>query len=443
MKSRISVLLLISLVLKLLIALVVPLVLDEYYYFLWGHKLSLSYFDHPPMVGWMMVLSQKFQLIAEGAIRWPFILMSQATLWIWYKILKGEVKESYLFWFVLVGLLNPLWGLGAFVASPDIPLLFFWTASLYFTKRVIAQFRWQDYILLGVSLALGFLSKYQIILFVPSLLIMLEQQKLFPKLFTWKTLAAILVALGVCFPVLYWNYTHDWASFKFQWAHGMTAKQWRWYYPLDFLAVQILLVFPTFFVFMFQKNRKWLNHWLFPFAFFPALFFFYSSSRGKVEANWLIMAFPTIYALSFIFLTDKVFPWVKRTVYLWSAATLVLLIIIPLKGSLDSKKVRLFESDKYKDVLPFIKPDQEYFAYNYQMAGYLGFYTRRLICKLPKYGRVDHFSYMPECSKLPDRFFYITEHYMNFPIDKDFPGYVVVAKHKIDGRFIGVEVQRR
>jgi hypothetical protein len=55
-----------SLFLKLILALIVPLALDEYYYFLWGNQLSLSYYDHPPLVGWLMFFSQPLKHLAEG-----------------------------------------------------------------------------------------------------------------------------------------------------------------------------------------------------------------------------------------------------------------------------------------------------------------------------------------------------------------------------------------
>lgn len=432
-----------SLIAKLMLALIVPLALDEYYYFLWGQQISLSYFDHPPMTGWLMILAQKLRFLGEGAIRWPFILLSQGTLWIWYKILKDELKESYLFWFLIVGLVNPLWGLGALIANPDIPLLFFWSFSLLIVKRIIHSDEMRNYIYLGICLGFGFLSKYQIFLFLPSLFIMLEQQKLFKKFLTWKSLVAISTALFFCLPVLLWNQTHDWASFKFQWAHGMSAKYWRWYFPFDFILGQIALIFPTFLLFMSQKDRKWVNHWLLPFVFFPFLFFFYSSARSKVEANWLIMVYPMVYALAFLFMTNTVFLWAKRTVFLWGGALSAVLIMIPMKDSLGMQKVRLFDADKFQSILSSLDDQKHYFAFNYQLASYLSFHKNKLICKLPFYGRPDHFNYIKSCLHLPDHFFYIGETNYVPPFARDFPGYMLIAKHPINNQYVIYEVQKK
>ena len=44
--------------LRLALAASFPLVSDETYYRLWADHLSFSYLDHPPMVAWLIALSQ-------------------------------------------------------------------------------------------------------------------------------------------------------------------------------------------------------------------------------------------------------------------------------------------------------------------------------------------------------------------------------------------------
>ena len=45
------------LALKLVLLVAARPFMDETYYWLWGQHLALSYFDHPPLVGWTQALA--------------------------------------------------------------------------------------------------------------------------------------------------------------------------------------------------------------------------------------------------------------------------------------------------------------------------------------------------------------------------------------------------
>jgi 4-amino-4-deoxy-L-arabinose transferase-like glycosyltransferase len=432
-----------SLLIKLIYALFLPLVFDEYYYSLWGQELSLSYFDHPPMVGWIMNLSQSFSTFAEGAIRWPFIIIGQGTLYIWYIILKDRLSITVLYLFLMSALLNPLWGLGSIIATPDIPLIFFWSLSLLAVKNLLEKESSLNYFLLGFFLGLGFLSKYQMVLFVPALLWLVIQQKKFNLLFNWKVLISIVVGLVTCTPVLVWNFNNDWASFIFQWQHGMSSQKWIWKYPFDYLFSEIILIFPTFLFFYFQKEKLWKKHWLLPFALFPFLFFLYSSFKGRVEGNWPIMAYPATYALAYLFGNPKNLNWMKKTNYLWFLILILVTLLLPFQNFVSNSKIKLFEAEKFAPLIDYLSEDKNYFAYNYQMASYLSFKRKRLICKFPFNGRPDHFNYIDQCNKLPDKFVIISEKDSYFDFKKVLPLYEVTTTQNINDTFVSIEVQKR
>src|SRR5260363_378202 len=46
--------LLIALPIKLILVFRLPITADEAYYFIWGHFLSGGYYDHPPLIGWLL-----------------------------------------------------------------------------------------------------------------------------------------------------------------------------------------------------------------------------------------------------------------------------------------------------------------------------------------------------------------------------------------------------
>src|SRR5947208_2376773 len=54
-----------------------------------------------------------------------------------------------------------------------------------------------------------------------------------------------LIAIGVFMPVIYWNWTHDWASFRFQsTARFAAANDFKWRSGLVFLGEQWLAILP-------------------------------------------------------------------------------------------------------------------------------------------------------------------------------------------------------
>jgi 4-amino-4-deoxy-L-arabinose transferase-like glycosyltransferase len=396
---------------KILLCLVVPLSMDEYYYFLWGNQLSLSYFDHPPMIGWLMWLSQPLAHIHPGAIRWPVAITSQVTLYIWIILAqKSSLSDRQLKYFFWIAILNPLWGLGGIIATPDVPLVFTWSLGMWVVSQLMVREKVGDYFLLGLFLGVGFMSKYQIVLFLPCLFWLIWQQELTRRLWNTKTLVTIAVGLLSCLPVFIWNYNNDWASFAFQWQHGMSGGQWRWQLTADYLLGQIALIFPTLIYLLFKDFHKQRAHWLWPFAIFPFLFFLYSSLKGKVEANWVIMAFPTIYCLAIGQMTPQRQKWAQSALGTWSLALFIVLVGLWYQPNW-LKKTRLYEVDRYEQALQVIKdkdlPAPDY-TYNYQSASFFSFKENRLICKLPSYGRPDHFDYIKSCGEPQSRFFMLT-----------------------------------
>ncbi len=442
----------ISLVIKLILSAYLPLTLDEFYYYLWGKQLSLSYFDHPPMIGWIFLLAQPLEGLSEGFLRWPSVILSHFTIWVWFLIVRNELDQKkdtvaeqnrILFWFLLVAQLNPLWGVGALIATPDIPLLFFWSLSLYYVQRILVRDQLSDWVFLGIALGLGFVSKYQIVLFVPALFIMLVQQKKLNQLFSARTLVTIAFGLIACLPVLIWNSQNEWASFLFQWNHGMASYFWKWHWPLEYVASQVAILLPIFLFYKTDRLKSLRSHWLFPFAIFPFLFFLYSSFKGRVEANWTIMAFASTYALYFIINDRPITKAVKAATALWGGVVLVAIFLtLPERSPLISR-TKLYDSEKLTPVLQFIKDKPHVFAYSYQMASYLSYHQNKLICKFSDYGRKDHFSYIKGCLEKPSSFFYVVPSNEIPPLEKDWPEYRVVNQQEIDQRFTALEVEKR
>src|ERR1700761_7784411 len=102
----------------------VPITPDEAYYFAWARHPALSYLDHPPFVAWLMTLALPFWKSSLG-IRLPGVLFNHLGFIPCFGILS-RLKFSpraQIFWALAI-LLGPLTGLGSFIVTPDVPLVF-------------------------------------------------------------------------------------------------------------------------------------------------------------------------------------------------------------------------------------------------------------------------------------------------------------------------------
>lgn len=57
-------------------AFLLPITADEAYYFSWSRDLSLGYYDHPPLVAWMM------SAVSSEYLRTPFLLLVLAFVFL-------------------------------------------------------------------------------------------------------------------------------------------------------------------------------------------------------------------------------------------------------------------------------------------------------------------------------------------------------------------------
>ena len=102
---------------------------DAYYHF-YGENLSLSYFDHPGMIGYILrgftLVFGKFVFVVKLA---DFTVTS-LTIWSFYQLaLKFLSKHRAGRALVLLG--STLFiSILSFNSTPDVPLLLFWTLSV-------------------------------------------------------------------------------------------------------------------------------------------------------------------------------------------------------------------------------------------------------------------------------------------------------------------------
>jgi len=291
-----------SLVLALLHGLVsgqAPLSADEAHYALYGLHPDWSYFDHPPLVGWMQALILPLSQ-SEWALRlWPVLigLATALTLYRFARTLFPDAHPWLGFWTVALyqsGLLFQLLGLAL---VPETPLLLLSLWAMLFLLRALERGGLAPWLLFGLALGLAGLAKYTAVTLAITAVLFVVLQKRLDILRTPGPWLAVLLAAALITPVLYWNATHDWISFRYQFAHGYRPKDWDWSRAALSQAGQFFAYAPAIYLFgliaLVAAARAWRERGiqLTLLLVLPVLVLFASGSgREETLPHWTALA---------------------------------------------------------------------------------------------------------------------------------------------------------
>jgi len=235
------------------------------YYASYAEHLSLSYYDHPPMIGWYLfawfALFGKSALVLRTAI---FTAMLATELLVYalasaffggrQRAADDTTAERALVVLATSGMATQL----SFIAVPDVPLLFFWALSLWLLHRILFLNRPALWPAAGAAMGMALLSKYTAVYLQGGLVLFLlaspAHRRHLRRPGPW---LALVIAHVVALPVYVWNARHGWASFLFQSA-GRAAEITGvdWDDALGFIASQALVFLPIpLFAFLWLAGR--------------------------------------------------------------------------------------------------------------------------------------------------------------------------------------------
>ena len=297
----------ISIVLAVIIHFVFGFILglsvDEAHYALYGLHLDWSYFDHPPLVGWIQALPVHWNW-SDGWLRFIpeacWLIGLIISLRITHMLLE-QYRYSFdyitvkaaLFWTSLILILAPIMHVLGVGLLPDTLLLVLVPSMILITlnlKEKLDQRKPQDlwqWILLGIVLGLSGLAKYTALFFalaIPFCLVAWHGLKIFrrPGLYLCLLIAAMLIT-----PVLYWNYQHEWISFIYQFGHG-TGGQWQLKKVFIFILNQLVTygVLIILGIAWRMRKRSLAPKELLSFFWIPFVLFAYFSGGGSSLPHW-------------------------------------------------------------------------------------------------------------------------------------------------------------
>lgn len=266
---------------------------DEAQYWLWSRHLSLGYYTKGPLLAWFMAVSRWiFGDTLLGVRAWAPIFSFTVTLLAWF--FAWDVwRDLRAAWVACLALsITPIVFLGGMVFTTDVPMLTFWTLTLWSVWRTQARGEAWQWLLAGVWLGLGLLSKYNMgTLPLAIFLVLLFSADGRQQLSRKEPWLGALIALLILSPNLYWNATHHWVTMQATWGNA-TGGQGGWRGLGTFLAGQlgVLGVFPAILlVFGLWRSRQLRTRgWTIIMASSLLIWFFYllKSATGQIDANW-------------------------------------------------------------------------------------------------------------------------------------------------------------
>ena len=277
-----------------------PVFSQEAYYWTYSRHPDLSYFDHPPMVAWLIWLGTA--AFGDGAvgIRFGTWLCGLATTAIGVALLRafGVDRVGQSAWIAL-SVLSPILAMTHVLANPD-PML-----TCGSTVVMLALWRARDggigwWLVAGVAAGAALLSKYSAaFLGVSGALLLLTDPPLRRQLLRPGPWLAVAVATLVFAPVIAWNVANDFESFRFQTGerYGKGSFGLRWFGELalgqfGLLHPVIALALPAGAVWLLRRARRDPRAlWLLAFGLPLVGWMTASSFWIHVKLNWLAPAY--------------------------------------------------------------------------------------------------------------------------------------------------------
>ncbi len=227
-------------VLRLLLAPFVGLGVDEAHYVLYALNLDLSYFDHPPLVGWIQYIFISIFGDGEFGARVAAIFIGFFTSIFIYKLIYDINKNSNEAFIGVLALHASFLFNALFIMLMPDTLLFLLILPIIFTViKIEKKNSLKRWLLLGILLGLAGLAKYTAVLFLIPIVLYFIIKKRYDLLFTIKILPAVAIALVIIAPVIIWNIQNDWSSLAYQSNHVVGRSTINWNGFLSSLGAQI------------------------------------------------------------------------------------------------------------------------------------------------------------------------------------------------------------
>jgi undecaprenyl-diphosphatase len=353
---------------------VIDLSPDEAHYWEWSRRLDLSYYSKGPMIAYLIALGTAIFGDNVFGIRIMAVVSSALSSIFLYLLGKKMFDERTGLAAAVLMQIIPLYSAYGVLFTIDSPFIFFWVLSLYLFWKAVKQglgvrdlglvknfqtnpqpptpnpYYW---LLLGISIGFGLLTKYTMAFFyICALLFLLASKQHRSILRTKEPYVSLALSLIIFSPVIIWNAANDWVTLKHtagqahisgQWSRlgespvvTVISEQWLKNFS-EFLGSQIGIITPVLFfmifyaIFRLQKSyRDSQPSFLLWFSIPIIVFFLIKSFQGKVQANWALPAYAAGFiAFSALFVSrwESIKKWTRWTVITGIFISLIIAVI--------------------------------------------------------------------------------------------------------------------
>lgn len=295
---------------------------QDAYYYLYGQNLSLSYFDHPGMIGYILRIFTEIFGQSVFTIKFADFVITSLTILSFYKLASYFLSKEKLHRAFLLLTSTLFISILSFNSTPDVPLLLCWTVSLICLYKAIFEEKKWFWILGGIAMGLAFNSKYTALLLQIGLIAFLLFSNTYRKLLLspWFWIS-LIISVAVTFPVWWWNYQNEFASFAFQSSERTSSiSEFKFSSKYFFGAIghQMFLLLPVLFLIFITFTYKYVKRALLKFkipqaktlfllAFFIPTFvgFFSLTPIYWVKLNWMMPSYISGIILAGMFISKK------------------------------------------------------------------------------------------------------------------------------------------
>lgn len=303
-----SILFVVSLLLRLIALSNVPLIAEEAYYWMYAKNPQLSYFDHPPMVAWGIAIGTTIFGDSEIGVRFvgnSMMILASVLIYhcgkMWFNRAAGFVSA------ILLHLLPVYCGIGM-VGPMDASLVCMWVLCFFGVSLAMRQERMWGWYIAGSAMGFAMLSKYTGILLAPcALMAVLGHKDRQRHFLSPHPYLGLLLAFVLFSPVIVWNAQNNWASFRFQFIDRYAGNQINFKTPFILLLTQLAVLTPLALLPFAWLLARWYRrpkillrsrYWMaISFALPPLIVTCYTALHSGIHINWTAPFYVSLFPL--------------------------------------------------------------------------------------------------------------------------------------------------
>lgn len=216
---------------------------DEAQYWTWSQDLDWGYYSKPPGIAWQIGLTTSLFGNNPFGVRFGALLIAFILSLVLYRATGAAgLSKQTAYWAAIAMAVSPLGVYLSLVATTDGGAILFLTCAILVLIQGVREERGPNYWLAGLLIGIGALFKWTAFILWPLVLIDLL---FFRNMRKWSLIGGVLLSLLALAPTIYWNSSHEWATFRHVGSTVGGGAQGGNFF--SFLGAQIGLVSPIFF----------------------------------------------------------------------------------------------------------------------------------------------------------------------------------------------------